>query len=194
MDQGGKFKAEVQAALKDDYRITVKKITTRNLQSNSIIKMIHQVVGNMIHVQNIQDKHDLDEDFGWTGVLSAICQALRSFVHTSTRATPTQLVFGRDALLNILSFQTDWDYIKEQKQHRILKNNKKENAKRTPHTYNIGNQVMAKEDPHRKLSGARFSGPYKVTQVYDNGTIQLSKATNGGGVLMTWNIGNVKPC
>jgi hypothetical protein len=114
-------------------------------------------------------------------------------VHTTTCATPTQLVFGRDALLNV-SFQADWDYIKEQKQHRILQNNKKENAKRIPHTYNIGDQVMVKDDPHRKLSEARFSGPYTVTQVYDNGTVQLSKGTNGGAVLTMWNIRNVKPC
>jgi len=53
---------------------------------------------------------------------------------------------------------------------------------------------MVKEDPHRKLEGARFSGPYTVTKVNDNGTVQLSKATNGGAVLTTWNIRNVKPC
>jgi transposase InsO family protein len=112
MDQGGEFKAEVQVALKDEYGITVKKISTRNPQSNSIIERIHQVVGDMIRVQNIRDKHDLDKDFGRTGVLSAIRQAVRSLVHTTTRATPTQyLVFGRDALLNV-SFQADWDYIK----------------------------------------------------------------------------------
>jgi hypothetical protein len=95
----------------------------------------------MIRVQNIRDKNDLDKDFGWTGVLSAVTQAVHSLVHTTTPATPTQLVFGRDALLNI-SFQADWDYIKEQKQHRILQNNKRENAKRIPHTYNVGDQVM----------------------------------------------------
>jgi hypothetical protein len=102
-------------------------------------------------------------------------------------------VFGRDALLNV-SFQAGWDYIREQKQHHILQNNKKENVKRIPHTYNTGDQVMVKEDPHRKPSGARFSGPYTVTQVNDNGTILLSKATNCGAVLTKWNIRNVKPC
>jgi hypothetical protein len=119
MDRGGEFKAEVQAALKDEYGITVKRITTRNPQSNSIIERIHEVVGDVIHVQNIRDKNDLDEDFGWTGFLGTVRQGARSLVHTTTRATPTQLVFGRDALLNV-SFQADWDYIKERKQHRIL--------------------------------------------------------------------------
>jgi hypothetical protein len=148
----------------------------------------------MISVQNIQDKNDLDKDFGWrTGVLSTVGQAVRSLVHTTARATPTQLVFGHDALLNV-SFQADWEYIKERNQHHILQNKIRENAKRIPHAYTVGDQVMVKEDPHRKLEGARFSGPYTVNQVYDNGTVQLSKASNGGAVLTTWNIRNVKPC
>ena len=53
---------------------------------------------------------------------------------------------------------------------------------------------MVKLNPHRKLKGARFDGPYTVNQVNDNGTVQLSKATTGGAVLTTWNIRNVKPC
>jgi hypothetical protein len=53
---------------------------------------------------------------------------------------------------------------------------------------------MVRLDPNRKLAGARFDGPYTVTQVYDNGTVQLSKATNGGAVLQIWNIHNIVPC
>ena len=193
MDRGKEFAAEVAAALKNEYGIERKVITTRNPQSNSIIERVHQVVGDMLRTRDIRGKDDLDEDFQWQGVLSAVRQAVRSIVHTTTRATPTQLVFGRDALLNI-SFEADWQYIKERKQHRILQNNKRENATRRNHTYSPGDEVMVRADPHRKLEGARFVGPYTVTQVYDNGTVQLSKATNGGAVLQTWNIRNVKPC
>lgn len=53
---------------------------------------------------------------------------------------------------------------------------------------------MVKEDPNRKFGGPRWKGPYTVTQVNDNGTVQLSKATNGGAVYQTWNIRNIKPC
>jgi hypothetical protein len=52
---------------------------------------------------------------------------------------------------------------------------------------------MVRLDLNCKLAGARFDGPYMVTQVYDNGTVQLSKATNGGAVLQTRNIRKV-PC
>ena len=91
----------------------------------------------MLRMRDIQRKDDLDKDFKWKGVLSAVRQAVRCIVHTTTRATPTQLVFGRDALLNV-SFEADWQYIKERKQHRILQNNKKENAKQRNHTYHPG--------------------------------------------------------
>ena len=102
-------------------------------------------------------------------------------------------MFGRDALLNV-SFEADWQYIRERKQHRIIQNNKRENATRVDYTYTVGQEVMVKADPSRKLEGVRFNGPYTVTQVNDNGTLQLSKAANGGAVLQTWNIRNVKPC
>ena len=53
---------------------------------------------------------------------------------------------------------------------------------------------MVKADPSRKLEGRRFTGPYTVTQVYDNGAVQLSQATTRGAVLQTWNIRKLRPC
>ena len=192
MDRGKEFAAEVSQTLRDDYGIERKLITTRNPQANAIIERIHQVVGDMIRTRDVRSKHDLDDDFGWTGILSAVRRAVNSLVHTTTRATPTQLVFGRDALLNI-SFVADWQYIKERKQHLILQNNKRENRARKDHTYQVGDQVMIQQDPNRKLEGARFKGPYTVTQVYDNGTVQLTQAGNGGAVSQRWNIRQLRP-
>ena len=149
----------------------------------------------MIRTRNIKGKHDLDDLFGFQGVLAAVRDAVRSIAHTTTLATPTQLVFGRDAFLNI-SFEADWQYIKERKQHWIVQNNKAKNAKRRDHTYNPGDKVVVKNDPSCKLEGARWLGPCTVTAVYDNGTLQLSKAapTRGGAVSQRWNIRQVKPC
>ena len=126
------------------------------------------------------------------GVLSAVRRAVNSLVHTTTRATSTQLVFGRDALLNI-SFVADWEHIKERKQNLILQNNKRENQHRRDHTHRVGDQVMIQEDPSRKLEGARFTGPYTVSQVCDNGTVQLAKATANGAVSQRWNIRQLRP-
>ena len=192
MDRGSEFAAEVSEAITEEYGIERKLITTRNPQSNAIIERIHQVVGDMIRTRDVRGKDDIDPDFGWSGVLSAIRHAVRSIVHTTTRATPTQLVFGRDALLNV-SFLADWQYIKERKQNLILQNNKRENKTRIDHTYKVGDQVMIDADPSRKLEGARFVGPYTVSQVYDNGTAKLTKATTRGAVSQTWNIRNLRP-
>ena len=116
-----------------------------------------------------------------------------SDVHMTNCSTPTQLVFNHDAMLNI-SFEADWQYIKERKQHCIPQNNKAENAKRKDHTYHPGDEVMVEADPSRKLEGQRFTGPHAVTQACDNGAVRLSQATNGGAVLRTWNIHKLRPC
>jgi len=42
--------------------------------------------------------------------------------HTTTQATPSQLVFGRDAILNV-KFDANWKLIRECKQRAINKNN-----------------------------------------------------------------------
>ncbi len=102
-------------------------------------------------------------------------------------------MFGRDALLNV-SFEADWQYIKERKQKLIIQNNNKENAKRRPHTYNVGDRVMIRLDPNRKHGEDKYAGPHTLTSVNDNGTVTLRKDTLGGAVYETWNIRNIEPC
>ena len=97
------------------------------------------------------------------------------------------MIFRQKAKIN-------WALIKKQRRKQAEANNKKENHGRREHSYKVDDQVMVKEDPSRKLEGERFSGPYTVTQVFDNGTVQLSKASNRGAVLTTWNIRQLKPC
>ena len=97
-------------------------------------------------------------------------------------------------MLNV-SFEANWQYIKERKQKLITQNNKRENLKRTPHTYRVDDQVMLRQDPSRKHGADRFRGPFTVTRVYDNGTVKLSRATPAGGaVYETWNVRNIDPC
>jgi len=193
MDRGNEFAREVRAMLINDYGCIRKLITTRNPQANSMVERIHQVIGNMINTLQLRDRDDLGP-FGWTGILSAIRQAVRSTVHTTTRATPTQLVFGRDALLNI-GFEANWQYIKDRKQKRILQNNARENEKRVIYQCSVGDRVMVKQKPNRKFGSDKQLGPYTVTRVNDNGTLTLTKVTaNGGAVTQTWNVRNIDPC
>jgi ribosomal protein L21E len=193
MDRGKEFAAEVKNKLCPHYGMTRKVITTRNPTANAIIERAHKVVNQMVDAHCIEDKQDLDPDFLWQPILASIRAAMRAVVHTTTRATPSQLVFGRDAMLNV-TFEADWQYIKERKQRLIVQNNRKENAKRVPHTYRVGDRVMIRLDPSRKHGSPKYSGPHTLTVIKDNGTVTLRKDTNdGGAVHETWNIRNLEP-
>ena len=66
--------------------------------------------------------------------------------------------------------------MKPKKETNIInKSNEKENKSRIPYEYKVGDQVLL-ETPGilRKLSTPR-TGPYPVTQVYNNGTVQIQK-------------------
>jgi hypothetical protein len=167
-------------------------ITTRNPQANSMVERAHQTIHNMIATKNIVSKHDLPGG-DWAGILSAVGFAMRATIHTTMRATPMQLVFNRDAIHNV-RFEADWKYIKERRQKVIVQNNDRENAKRTPHTYTAGDEVMVEQYQHRKYGEPRFKGPYTVDRVNDNGTLRLRQPTaRGGAVYQTWNVRNIHP-
>ncbi len=192
MDRGREFMGEVKAMLRDDYGITRKPITTRNPQANAMVERAHQTIHNMIRTNQIRDKRDLVFE-SWSGILSALGFAMRATVHTTNRATPSQLVFGRDAMLNV-NFEANWQYIKDRKQKLILQNNKRENTKRIPHEYQVGDQVMVLQEPNRKHGADRYKGPYSINHVYDNGTVKLTQNTPAGGVVFqTWNVRQITP-
>ena len=193
LDRGKEFMGEVITLLRDEYGIKRKPITTRNPQANSMVERAHQTLHNLVRTQGIRDKRDLDPDMLWSGILTAVRFGMNSTVHTTSRATPAQLVFGRDAIHNT-NFTANWQYIKERKQRLIIQNNKRENATRTPHTYSVGDQVLVHQDPNRKHGRDYNAGPYSITRVNDNGTVTLQQGTPHGGVLsQTWNIRNVSP-
>jgi len=194
MDKGKEFAREVSETLKNEYGVNRKIITSRNPQASSMIERCHKTLHNMIRSAQIKDRRDLDSFLSFKGVLAACRKAMNSTVHTTARAMPTQLVFGRDAMLNA-SFQADWQFNKEQKQRLIIQNNKHENAKRKPHTHNVGNVVVVKAGAGRKHGSNPYLNPMRITQVNDNGTVKLVKVTdnNGGAVSQTWNIRNIEP-
>ena len=156
-----------------------------------MVERSHQTIRNMIRSQNIQSKEDL-ENGSWIGVLNAVRFAMRATLHTTMRATPMQLVYGRDSIHNI-RFEADWQYIKARKQHVIRKNNERENANRIPHTYSVGERVMVSQPQHRKYGNPKFKGPFTVDSVNDNGTLRLRVPKGAGAVYETWNIRNIHP-
>ena len=193
LDRGREFMAEVKTLLEDEYGITRKPITMQNPQANAMLERAHQTLHQMIRTFRVQDQEEIDLDEPFTGILAAVGFAMRATVHTTTRATPSQLVFSRDAMHNV-GFKADWQYIKDRKQKLILQNNKRENATRLPHAYQVGDLVKVRQDPNRKHGQDQYTGPLRIERLYDNGTVKLRQDTaHGGAVYQTWNLRNISP-
>ena len=129
----------------------------------------------MLRTHELKD-HTFDEIDPWGPILQDIAWAIRSTYHTTTQASPGQLVFGRDMLFNI-PYTPDWDGIKTRKQSLINKSNQAENKNRVDHDYEVNDQVLIYRDGiYRKLEGP-FLGPYNIVQIYTNGTVRIQRGT-----------------
>ena len=148
-DKGFEFMAEFATMIVEEYGIKKKGISPRNPQANAILERIHQVIGNMIKTFKIYDREDLEEQDPWSGILSAIMFGVRATYHTTLEATPSQLVFGRDAILPI-QYQPDWNRIQNNKRKRIELNNKRENKSRIPHDYQVGELILTSRNKKSK--------------------------------------------
>ena len=181
--------------LREDYNVKKNLITTRNPQANSICERAHQTVHNLLRTLSIHEELDHSQASDtFSEALTAVRKAINSTVHTTLNATPTQLVFGRDAFLPV-GFEADWSYIANRKQRLIQQNNKRENAKRIAHTYEVGDRVRITHDPHRKHGDDITKGPFVITGVNDNGTVQLRmELPSGNAKYETWNIRQIRPC
>ena len=139
MDRGKEFMTEFSRMMVEDYGIQKKPTTVRNPQANAILERVNQTVGNIIRTFQMKDR-EIDYDDPWSGVLAATMYAVRSTYHTTLQATPMQVVFGRDALLNI-KVEADWNLIRNRKQELINKNNIKENKSRIKYEYKEGDLI-----------------------------------------------------
>ena len=97
----------------------MKPITKRKPQANAIIECVHQLIGNIVRTFDVKN---LDRDNPWGGKLASTMFDVRATYQTTLQASPMQLVFGRDTILNVKHI-TDWEHINERKQTRINLNN-----------------------------------------------------------------------
>ena len=146
-DRGSEFMGEFSRMIKEDYGLRKKPITARNPQANSIIERVHQTIGQMLRTFRVQDTENLINPLD--GILAAISFALRATVHTTTQYTPTQMVFGRDHVLNIKQ-EIDRKKVKENKSTLIQRNNERENNNRIKYTYTVRQKIIIKTGQSRK--------------------------------------------
>jgi hypothetical protein len=54
-DKGKEFLAEFAKMVKNDYGLICKLITTRNLESNAVLEIIHKTVADIIRTHNLYE-------------------------------------------------------------------------------------------------------------------------------------------
>ena len=69
--------------------------------------------------------------------------------HKTLQASPMQLVFGQDAILNI-KHVADWEHIQQRKKIRVNHNDKRENMRRNNHQYKVGDKIQVKRKKNSK--------------------------------------------
>jgi transposase InsO family protein len=174
-DNGKEYKKMFKQLI-NNYGIKPKPITTYNPQSNGIIERVHLVLGDALRTAEV-DGAELDGENPWDSYLSSAAFAIRSTYHTTLKASPAQLVFGRDMLLPI-EFHANWAALQQQRQKEITRNNQRENASRKDHQYKVGDKILLSKPGHirRKLENPRH-GPYEITAVFSNGTIRIQRGS-----------------
>ena len=149
------------------------------------MECIHHTIGNIIHIFEIQEM-DLDNENPWEGILSSTIFAIRSKVHTTTQHTPSQIVFGRDVILNIKQ-EAKWQLIKQHKQALLNKSNQKYICWRQSLVCQIRDRIFLKNAWKTKFNLDAYIGCYLVTEVQNNGTVCVCN----GNVIDTYNLSNI---
>ena len=96
-----------------DFAIKPTPTTIKNPQANAILERLHQVLGDMLRTKNLE-QYNFDDVDPWGELLASVAWAIRSTHHTTLQASPAQLVFGRDMLLD-MKFIADWEAIRLRK-------------------------------------------------------------------------------
>ena len=199
-DRGGEFSGQFfETNLREEYGIELRLITTANPQANAVVERIHQVIGNMLRSLDMETCYLMPPPFDpFEGIIAAISFAIRSTWSTTMRATPGQLIFGRDMLLNVQHL-VNWHYMQTRRQRIANENNARENSKRIPHQYKVGDKVLkAHGNPSNKKEISAtlqrpFEGPYEITNVWPNGTVTIRRTVRGGAVYERINIRRIRP-
>ena len=157
-----------------------------NPTSNAILEQIHQVLGNLVQAFNIQQTY-VDEHDPRTEILNAAAFEICSSTNGKEGYSPSQLIFGRDAIL-LIKHSVDWELIRQKKQTQINGDNTGENKHRFDYDYKVGDKVILTNHTAQK-----YETPYKctfvITHCFTNGTVNLQC----GAIQIKYNIRRIKP-
>ena len=94
----------------------------------------------------------------WSGILAAMDFTVCSTYHAKLQATPDQLVFGRDMILNTPTGKLLGNVRKKDK------NNKNKNKNRKPYKYKVHEKLLVCNKKLNKYEET-YKCPYPITKV-----------------------------
>ena len=189
-DNGGEFIGAAFQSMLATNGIKSVPTTVKNPQANAIAERTHLVIADMIrlNVKDLDLNNMRDANLMIDTVLASVRLGLRATVHTTLGVSPGAAVFQRDMLLNI-PVVTDWEMVRQKRRARISYNNERENDKRIPMDYKVGDKVVILEKRRRKLAD-KTTDPFVIDQVHTNGTVTIKRSE---GVFDRINIRRIGP-
>jgi hypothetical protein len=144
----------------------------KNPQTHAFVERIHQVISSSICAMELHTK--AFDDTTINAVLQNVAYGLRDTNYSSISASPCQLVFGRDMIINAI-YLANWKALSERRTAQIRKNNISENKNSVAHEYLVGESVyLRKSNIEQKL--VPLQGPFPITTVHTNGTITIHRS------------------
>jgi hypothetical protein len=103
-----------------------------------------------------------------------VAYGMRATYHTELQATPAQVGYGRDMIINA-TYIADWKAIAARHAASSRTNNARENSTRLPFRYQVGHYAYIRvSNLARKLDSQE--GPFRIIQVHANGTVTIQRS------------------
>jgi hypothetical protein len=144
----------------------------KNPQTNAFVERIHQVIGNSIRTMELHTRKF--DDITLNAILQNVAYGLRATYHSYLTASPGQLAFRRDMIINAV-YLANWKDLSHRCRQQIHRNNTQENKSRIPHEYSIGDTVyIRKSNVEQKLSP--LQGPFVIDMVHTKGIVTTRRS------------------
>jgi hypothetical protein len=174
-DNGSEIKLNFEC-LCETHGIKRKPTTIKNPQANAILERLHQVLGQMLRTSELNMAETITPD-DVDGFLDNTAWAICSTYHTTLKASPGVVIFGRNMLFDI-PFIADWNRIGDYRQRQTDLSTARKNSKRVAYDYKVGNKVLlTQEGILRKAKSPYSKEPWTITTVHTNGTIWIQRRT-----------------
>lgn len=192
-DNGGEFKGVFDEAVRKVTKLTHP--TPRHPQTNGMVERLNRSLSESIRMQILDPRHS-----DWDQRLPGAVYAYNSGVHKVTRFTPFFLMYGRDPTdpsravpglpepqrKETVSLTAAWDTarvrttIHQQKEKARYDRTRREIVFKPGDLVVVDRSIMKKGRSHR--FNKRRDGPYEISRVFDNNTVELKGARGSARV------------